>query len=297
MAEQKYLSEEEERAFFERLKKARIAVRKKKNFIFYGIGNEADIAEYDKDIEDGNKALEEVHALYGKLIFSIVSKYAANAEMYEELSQEAEAVLYDALESFSPDRARFTTYLSSLINSRLSTVVESDGLFTEKFSGRKLRYKIEEAIKTLKEKGNAKPSDEEIAKECGMKAKKVRQILNLQSQYMTSNNFISLNQTIDRENPEEGDQTLMEMIASDEDPESTVLNNLMSETIDKAFRENLTPEEEMILRDRFGMNEEQAVISREDIAKKYGITVTDVRMRERMAMRKLAKVKALKGMV
>ena len=114
---------------------------------------------------------------------------------------------------------------------------------------------------------------------------------------MTRTDFISLDQNIDRENSDDSNQTYMEVVASNEDLENNVLNKLTAEALDKAISECLTREEEMVLRERFGLNEDQTVIAREDIAKKYGLTLTDVRMRERMTKKKLAKVKELKGLI
>ena len=297
MAEKIYLTEEEEMEYFARIKKARIATRKKKNFLFYGIGNDSDIPGYDKEIEEGIKAIDELPNYYKGLLSSIVAKFANSTEDFEELTQEANQLFYYAIENFVPGKARFSTYLTTVVNGKLTTYVESDGLFTEKGNARFLRRQIEDAIKTLKEKGIENPTDSEIGKECGMSAEKVRQMLTLQTQYMKKNNYISLDQTIERDTQDDTAMTYMESVASDEDLEATILDKLTSELLDKAIRENLSGEEEAILRDRFGLNEEQMVISRADLAKKYGITTTEVRMKERSALIKLSKIEELKGMI
>lgn len=294
MAEdEKYMNKEEEKAFFERIRLAKKAVGKKKNFELYGVGDAAKLKEYDALIEDGEKAMAEIPQWYGDLASSLVSNYYGKGATFEDLMQEAMSVMYSAAAEYDPEKSRFTTYVTSLIKSRLATVVEADGLLQESGYVKKCRKKYEAAIEALKEQGVDKPTDEQILNESGLTAAKLKVVTDMMKKG-PSTNVLSLDAAMESD---DDDGQLLDIVAADTDVVAAVLESVSKELLNKAIDEHLTFEEEVVIRDRYAMNREKTVISREDIAKKLDCSSVTVKRLERSAYRKLAAVPELKGLV
>jgi RNA polymerase primary sigma factor len=293
MAEDKYMNAAEEKAFFERIKAGRKAAGKKKNFELYGIGDESQLEEYDRLIADGEKARNELPNFYGNLISSLASKYFKSGIPEDDLLQEGMHMLYEAAETYDAETGRFTTYLQRIVVDTFNTMIQNDSLLTQKRAMRDARKNYENTVNELAAKGIKNPTDEQVSKQSGLTLDMVKTIRGMGSYSSKGATVVSLDERIGDDN----DGTLIDLISGEEDIVDGILTEIMKESLNKAMAERLTKEEEIVIRDRYGLNEEQTTISREDIAKKLGLTVTSVRMLERSAKIKLAMMSKLKDLL
>jgi RNA polymerase primary sigma factor len=180
-----------------------------------------------------------------RLALSLANKYSATGYPVEELIQEANIGLIKAVDRFDYKKGfRFSTYAVWWIKQSLRRYLASQGHIKFPAGSRHLIWKINNVRKEYEEEFGVFPDDKEVSK---MLDVKVEVVSNLRS---------SMKYPIDINSPVFGEEgrTWADTIEDNNSPDMDVLidqKNLMTK-IKEAFSQ-LTPQEERVLRLRFGI--------------------------------------------
>lgn len=215
-----------------------------------------------------------------RLVIKLIAKYQHCGLPFEDLVQEGNMGLIDAVERFDHQRGvRFATYAGWWIKQHVLRAAANHGrtirrppwLIQEMGHLRKTRAALESKLQRP-------PTDAELAGALDWRVHRVREI----ARYDQS--ILSLEMTVS----EEEDCQLADLVADQKTPtpHETVLRRQARDQLRAAMRAHLIPREQTVLRLRYGLDGGPRRTLRQ-VGAKMGLTSERVRQIEKSAMRTL----------
>ena len=213
-----------------------------------------------------------------RFVISVAKKYQNRGLALTDLIGEGNLGLLTAARKFDPDQGvKFISYAVWWIRQSILAALARNGRSVRVPLNRTADLsRIVRTAETLRQDLQREPTPEEIAKATGLAVDVVQSLATLNS------SDIRLDGPIDQEN----DRSLIDrFVAEDADPETQVMERLLSEQIDLALS-SLSPRDAKVLQLYFGLNEGREH-TLEEIGGMLGITRERVRQLRDRALKRL----------
>ena len=260
---------------------------------FNDIGNIA-LLSHEEEIELAKKI--EIGGIQGKLAFdklvsanlrlvvSIAKDYAKKGIPLEDLIQEGNIGLMRAAQKFEWEKGfKFSTYASWWIRQAITRFLDNKkDTIRIPIHRQQQIYKYKNEVSYLKQKLGRNPTDAELAQSLGWTQEQLNKIRNAILK------TISLDKSYGKEDSDQ-DYTLADFIEEDkyDNPEKATYNKLINYQLQKDMDTFLTKKENLVIRMRFGFDNNGTTQTLEEVGNYFGVTRERVRQIEGNAIIKL----------
>jgi RNA polymerase primary sigma factor len=236
--------------------------------------------ELEHLVDRGDEARRRMIRCNLRLVISTAKQYSGSGLPFDDLIQEGNVGLIEAVERFDPTRGtRFSTYAVWWIKQAIQRAVTNKGRTVRlpAHVADQLRV-MRRASRSLESRLSREPTVRELAKQMGIRARAVRRLQRWQRR------VLSLNMPVG----EEGDSELADFVEDRQAPslEELLHDQQLRDQVRELVAARLSPREQRVLGLRFGLSGDERQ-TLEEIAEKMGVTRERIRQIERRALRRL----------
>ena len=260
---------------------------------FNNIGNIA-LLSHEEEIElakkieiggiQGKFAFDKLVSANLRLVVSIAKDYAKKGIPLEDLIQEGNIGLMHAAQKFEWKKGfKFSTYASWWIRQAITRFLDDKkDAIRIPINRQQQINKYKNEVSYLKQKLGRNPTDAELAQSLGWTQEQLNKIRNAILK------TISLDKSY-RKGDSDQDYTLADFVEEDkyDNPEKATYNKLINYQLQKDMDTFLTKKENLVIRMRFGFDNNGTTQTLEEIGNYFGVTRERIRQIEGKAIMKL----------
>jgi RNA polymerase primary sigma factor len=240
---------------------------------------EQEVAVARRILAGDAEAMQELIRANLRFVISVAKKYQNRGMALTDLIGEGNVGLLTAARKFDPDQGvKFISYAVWWIRQSILAALARQGRTVRVPLNRTADLsRIVRSSESLRQELERQPTPEEIAAATGLTVEVVRSLATLNSSDVRLDAPVEV----------EGDRSLIDRFAADEqsDPEAQVMDQLLSEEIDRALR-SLPARDAKVLRLYFGLNDGREH-TLEEIGGLLGVTRERVRQLRDRALKRL----------
>ena len=260
---------------------------------FNNIGNIA-LLSHEEEIElakkieiggiQGKFAFDKLVSANLRLVVSIAKDYAKKGIPLEDLIQEGNIGLMHAAQKFEWDKGfKFSTYASWWIRQAITRFLDDKkDAIRIPINRQQQINKYKNEVSYLKQKSGKNPTDAELTQSLGWTQEQLNKIRN------ESLKTVSLDKSYGNGDSDQ-DYTLADFVEEDkyDNPEKATYNKLINYQLQKDMDTFLTKKENLVIRMRFGFDNNGTTQTLEEIGNYFGVTRERIRQIEGKAIMKL----------
>lgn len=232
----------------------------------------------------GKLAFDKLVSANLRLVVSIAKDYAKKGIPLEDLIQEGNIGLMHAAQKFEWKKGfKFSTYASWWIRQAITRFLDDKkDAIRIPINRQQQINKYKNEVSYLKQKLGRNPTDAELAQSLGWTQKQLNKIRNAILK------TISLDKSY-RKGDSDQDYTLADFVEEDkyDNPEKATYNKLINYQLQKDMDTFLTKKENLVIRMRFGFDNNGTTQTLEEIGNYFGVTRERIRQIEGKAIMKL----------